>query len=83
MEEFIRTNIKLRNISLSIVVLAILILVLWIILYYTLPQENLIFLVYIGIGLFLAGLLFLTRIQFMLWLQKKYRDNKNEEKKSS
>ncbi len=71
MEEFSKLGKRLRNLSLVMLLLAILILTVWIVIYLTISKNEFLYLAYIGIVLFLAGILLLTRIQFVLWAGKK------------
>ncbi|MFX0025887.1 MAG: hypothetical protein ACFE8M_05685 [Candidatus Hermodarchaeota archaeon] len=71
MEEFDKVNRKFRNISFIIIIIAIIILIIWIILFGIIREKQFQFLLAIGIGLFLAGLLLLTRIQYVIWINKR------------
>ena len=71
MEELIKLDTKARNIALIIICIAIVILIIWIIFYLNSPGSEFQFLLYIGIALFLAGILVLTRIQFVIWTEKR------------
>ena len=72
MEEFDKINRKFRNISAIIIIMAIIILIIWLILFVLLREKEIQFLLAIGIGLFLAGLLLLTRIQYVIWVNKRF-----------
>ncbi|MFX1496886.1 MAG: hypothetical protein ACFFBH_05140 [Promethearchaeota archaeon] len=71
MEEFGRSNIKIRNIALILILIAILILSVWLIYYLLINKNELQFLLAIGIALLFAGILLLTRIQYLIWMLKK------------
>ena len=71
MEEFDRFNKKLRNIAFIIIILAIAILIIWIILFILSVGKQLQFILAIGIALFLSGILILTRIQYVIWINKR------------
>jgi hypothetical protein len=71
MEVFIKLDTKVRNFSLVIISIAVLILIIWIGLYSNSPDRELNLLLYIGIALFLGGILILTRIQYVLWAEKR------------
>ncbi|MFX1406018.1 MAG: hypothetical protein ACFFC9_07735 [Promethearchaeota archaeon] len=62
---------RIRNISLVIVIIGFLLMIIWMIIYLYKPNKELYFVLIIGIVLFLAGTLAFTRIQFVLWLQKR------------
>jgi hypothetical protein len=71
MEELIKLDTKARNISLIIICIAIVILIIWMVFYLSSSKSEIQYLLYIGIALFLAGILVLTRIQFVLWAEKR------------
>ncbi len=71
MEELIKLDTKVRNSSLIMICIAIILLMIWVILYLNSPGSEFQYLLYIGIALFLAGILVLTRIQFVLWTEKR------------
>lgn len=73
MEDLIRLDAKIRNISLILIIIAIIILVIWINIYIHTPKKEFYYLLYIGIAFFFAGILILTRIQFTLWLEKRVK----------
>lgn len=81
MEEFDRINRKIRNISFLIVIIAIIILITWLILFGLIGEKEFQFLLAIGIGLFLAGLLLLTRIQYVIWINKRSSINLERDSK--
>ena len=71
MEELITLDTKVRNISLIIICIAIFLLIIWVIFYLSSSKIEIQYLLYIGIALFLGGILVLTRIQFVLWAEKR------------
>ena len=81
MEEFDRINRKIRNISFLIIIIAILLLIIWFILFGLIGEKKFQFLLAIGIGLFLAGLLLLTRIQYVIWINKRASNNLERDSK--
>ncbi len=81
MEEFDRVNRKIRNISFLIIILAIVILIIWLILFGLIGERKYQFLLAIGIGLFLAGLLLLTRVQYVIWINKRFSNNMEKDRK--
>ncbi|MFX0057166.1 MAG: hypothetical protein ACFE85_06185 [Candidatus Hodarchaeota archaeon] len=62
---------RIRNISLIILILGFLLMIIWMIIYLYKPNKELQFILVMGIVLFLAGTLAFTRIQFVIWLQKR------------
>ncbi len=62
---------RLRNISILILFIGIILLVIWLVIFIFTPEDYLV-LLYIGIGIFLAGILILTRIQFVIWTKDKH-----------
>ncbi len=81
MEEFDRVNRKIRNISVLIILIAVIILIIWLILFRLIGEKEFQFLLAIGIGLFLAGLLLLTRIQYVIWINKRFSNNMERDRK--
>lgn len=81
MEEFDRVNRKIRNISVLIILIAVIILIIWLILFRLIGEKEFQFLLAIGIGLFLAGLLLLTRIQYVIWINKRASNNLERDSK--
>ena len=77
MEDLIRLDAKIRNISLIFILIAIIILVVWIIIFIQTPKKEFYYLLYIGMAFFFAGILILTRIQFTLWLEKRAKKKLN------
>jgi len=62
---------RIRNISLMIVIIGFSLMIIWMVIYLYKPNKELYFILIIGIVLFLAGMLAFTRIQFVIWLQKR------------
>jgi len=62
---------KVRNIALIIMMIGIGLMVLWLIYWIIFSSIKFQIVLYLGIGLFLGGLLFLSRIQFVMWAKKK------------
>lgn len=81
MEEFDRVNRKIRNISFLIILIAVIILIIWLILFGLIGEKEFQFLLAIGIGLFLAGILLLTRIQYVIWINKRFSNNMERDRK--
>jgi amino acid transporter len=80
MEEFDRVNRKFRNIAFVIIIIAIILLIIWLILFELIGEKEFQVLLAIVIGLFLAGLLFLTRIQYVIWTSKKFSNKIHTDK---
>jgi len=62
-----------RNLGLVLILIAILILTFWMVNYLTFPNRNNLILAYIGIAILLGGILLVTRIQFIIWMEKRAR----------
>lgn len=62
-----------RNLGLALILIAILILMFWMVSYLTFPNKTNLILAYIGIALLLGGILLFTRIQFIIWMEKRAR----------
>ncbi|MFX0032109.1 MAG: hypothetical protein ACFE8E_07545 [Candidatus Hodarchaeota archaeon] len=77
MEEFNRINKKVRNIGLIAIVIAIVVLIIWVILFILSKGNRLEFMLAIAIALFLAGLLIVTRIQYIIWVSKNLSKERN------
>ena len=73
MERIDNMDKRFRNISFIIIIIAALLLIIWIASYLISPEKASPLLLSIGIALLLAGILLLTRIQYIIWLKKKYR----------
>ncbi|TXT64620.1 MAG: hypothetical protein BAJALOKI1v1_540006 [Promethearchaeota archaeon] len=61
---------KPRDLSVLILIIGFVLIIIWFLLFYLVPGTFII-LLYIGIGIVLGALLFLTRIQFILWATRK------------
>ncbi len=77
MEEYLRIDKKFRNFGLGLILIAILILIVWRVFYLEDNEKNFKLLLYLGIGLLLGGILIVTRIQFVIWAEKRYQTEKN------
>ncbi len=73
MEELDKFDTKIRNYSLIIIIIAIVLLIIWIISYIDSPEKASPLLMAIGIALLLGGVLLLTRIQYVIWMKKRYQ----------
>jgi len=72
MEELDKFDKKFRNIALLIISIAILLLIIWMIIFLNSPENASPLLMSISIALLLAGILLITRIQYVIWMKKKY-----------
>ncbi|MFX1489980.1 MAG: hypothetical protein ACFFBI_12575 [Promethearchaeota archaeon] len=72
MDELDKIDKKFRNISLILLFLAVLILIIWIVWYFNYPLKGNQILLAIGIALLLAGILLFTRVQYVIWMKKRY-----------
>lgn len=68
---------RIRNVSLMILIIGFSLMIIWMIFDVYTPNKKLHFILIIGIALFLAGTLAFTRIQFVLWLQKRITRESN------
>ncbi len=73
--EYFKIDKNFRNFGLGLILIAILILIVWMVFYL---EKNFKILLYLGIGLLLAGILIVTRIQFAVWVEKGYQKEKNK-----
>lgn len=72
MEKLDNFDKKLRNISLILLLAAIVLLIIWVVWFLKYPLKGNQLLLAIGIALLLAGILLFTRIQYVVWMKKKY-----------
>ncbi|MFW9828625.1 MAG: hypothetical protein ACFFEY_13620 [Candidatus Thorarchaeota archaeon] len=72
MKEIDKLDKKLRNVSLLILLVASIVIVLWVIGYIKDSKTSSPLLMSIGIALLLSGILLLTRIQYVIWMKKRY-----------
>ena len=72
MERIDKIDKRFRNLSFIIIIIAVLLLIIWFVSYLDSPVKSSPLLLSIGIALLLAGLLLFTRIQYLIWLKKKY-----------
>jgi len=79
MGEYFKIDKKFRNFGLGLILIAILILIVWMVFYLEDTEDNYNFrlLSFLGIGLLLGGILIVTRIQFVIWAEKRYQNEKN------
>ncbi|MFX0000362.1 MAG: hypothetical protein ACFE9Q_09230 [Candidatus Hodarchaeota archaeon] len=72
MEELDKLDKRIRNISLIIIFISIILLVIWVITLFSSRISESPLLMSIGIAMLLAGILLLTRIQYIIWMKKRY-----------
>jgi len=72
MEEFDKLDKKIRNASLLVIFIAIILLMIWVVSYIFSQNKPSPLLMSLGIALLLAGILLFTRIQYVMWMNKKY-----------
>jgi len=79
MGDYFKIDKKFRNFGLGLILIAILILIVWMVFYLEDTEDNYNFrlLSFLGIGLLLGGILIVTRIQFVIWAEKRYQNEKN------
>ena len=82
MKELDAIDIKFRNIALILIFIAIIILIIWITIFLQSGGEKLPLLLAIGIALLLAGILMLTRIQYIIWIKKRFMVHQNKYSKT-
>ena len=75
MGKFDNTDKKIRNIALIMIAIAILLLMIWVITYMISPKNSSPVLMSIGMALLLAGILLVTRIQYVIWMKKRFNYN--------
>ncbi|MFW9968872.1 MAG: hypothetical protein ACFFDF_01645 [Candidatus Odinarchaeota archaeon] len=71
MEELDKFNRKFRNSALIMIIIAIILLIFWMIIFLNSPEGAPPLLISISIALLLAGILLITRIQYVIWMKKK------------
>ncbi len=72
MERIDKIDKRFRNLSFIIIIIAVLFLIIWLASYLGSPEKASPLLLSIGLALLLAGILLFTRIQYLIWLKKKY-----------
>ena len=72
MERIDKIDKRFRNLSFIIIIIAVLLLIIWLVSYLDSPEKASPLLLSIGIALLLGGILLFTRIQYLIWLKKKY-----------
>ncbi|UCD00719.1 MAG: hypothetical protein JSV23_07450 [Promethearchaeota archaeon] len=72
MGELDKFDKRLRNISLIIIFIAVLLLMFWMVSFLNSPEKTSPILMAIGVALLLGGILLVTRIQYVIWMKKRY-----------
>ncbi|MFX1597249.1 MAG: hypothetical protein ACFFBK_14420 [Promethearchaeota archaeon] len=72
MNELDKFDKKFRNLASIIIIIAVFIITIWLVLYSNSPEIASPLLLSIGIALLLAGILLFTRIQYIIWMKKKF-----------
>ena len=72
MEELDKLDKKIRTVSLIMLVIAIILLISWIVSFLYSSENASPLLMSIAIALLLAGILLLTRIQYVIWMKKRF-----------
>jgi len=70
----------LRNIALILILASVILLVVWVLNLYSNSGKETIYnliIMSIGIALLLGGILLLTRIQYIIWIKKRFKKTKN------
>ncbi|MFW9782090.1 MAG: hypothetical protein ACFFFB_07390 [Candidatus Heimdallarchaeota archaeon] len=73
MENFDKPYLKIRNIALILILIAGILLIFWLIYFIYTSRKELQALLAIGIAFLFAGILLLTRIQYLIWMLKKVK----------
>jgi len=79
-DEYNKLDKLLRNIALILILASLILLVVWVINLYSNSGKETIYnliIMSIGIALLLGGILLLTRIQYIIWIKKRFKKTKN------
>ncbi|MHA1414547.1 MAG: hypothetical protein ACTSO4_18265 [Promethearchaeota archaeon] len=79
-DEYNKLDKLLRNIALILILASVILLVVWVINLYSNSGKETIYnliIMSIGIALLLGGILLLTRIQYIIWIKKRFKKTKN------
>ena len=74
MENIEKSYSKIRNIALALILIATILLIIWLTYFIVNSREGLQVLLAIGIAFLFAGILLLTRIQYLIWMLKKIHE---------
>ncbi|MFX0008202.1 MAG: hypothetical protein ACFFA7_13180 [Promethearchaeota archaeon] len=72
MAELDKIDKNFRNLGLIIIIIGILLLIIWIVIIVNIPHTTIPLLMSIAIALLIAGILLFTRVQYIIWMKKKY-----------
>jgi hypothetical protein len=72
MDELDNFDKRFRNISFIVIIIAVILLIIWIVYFLNSPEKASPILMSISIALLLAGILLFTRIQYVIWMKKRY-----------
>ncbi len=72
MEEIDKLDKRFRNIALIIIIIAVLLLIFWFVFLVNSPENPSPLLMSLAIALLLSGILLFTRIQYVIWMKKRY-----------
>lgn len=72
MKESDKIDKNFRNLALIIVIIGILLLIIWLVIFINISHTTMPLLMSIAIALLIAGILLYTRIQYIIWMKKKY-----------
>ena len=72
MEELDKIDKRFRNLAVLIIIIAVVLFIIWIVLLLINPNATAPLLMSIAIALLLAGILLFTRIQYIIWMKKRY-----------
>jgi hypothetical protein len=73
MEKLDKLDTRIRNLSIIMLVIAVLLLITWIYCFIISPERASPLLMSISIALLLGGILLFTRIQYVIWMKKRYK----------
>jgi len=79
-DEYNKLDKLLRNIALILILASVILLVIWVLNLYSNSGKETIYnliIMSIGIALLLGGILLLTRIQYIIWIKKRFKKTKN------
>lgn len=72
MKELDKLDKKIRNVSFLMILIALILLIFWTISYLLSPETASPLVMSIAIALLLGGILLCTRIQYIIWMNKRY-----------
>ena len=72
MVELDKFDKRLKNLSLVIILIGVLLLIIWMVSFLDSPEKASPLLMSIGVALLFAGILLVTRIQYVIWMKRRY-----------